>query len=58
VLELRLDPNANDPLFRPVDADDFRVNGDAASDFSNLVENGLIRVRIARRRGRKSSASR
>ena len=32
------------PLFRPVDADDFRVNGDDASDFSNLVENGLVRV--------------
>ncbi|HWO02158.1 MAG TPA: hypothetical protein VNS63_23125 [Blastocatellia bacterium] len=37
-------PNADDPLFRPVDADDFRVNGDNANDFSNLVENGLIRV--------------
>ena len=37
-------PNADDPLFRPVDADDFRVNGDAASDFSNLVDNGLVRV--------------
>jgi cytochrome c peroxidase len=37
-------PNADDPLFRPVDADDFRTNGDAASDFSNLMENGLIRV--------------
>ena len=36
--------NADDPLFRPVDADDFRVNGDAASDFSNLVDNGLVRV--------------
>jgi len=36
--------NADDPLFRPVDADDFRVNGDKASDFSNLVENGLVRV--------------
>ena len=35
---------ADDPLFRPVDADDFRVNGDQASDFSNLVENGLVRV--------------
>src|SRR5437588_3982286 len=37
-------PNADDPLFRPVDADDFRVNGDNASDFSNLLENGLVRV--------------
>ena len=36
--------NADDPLFRPVDADDFRLNGDDASDFSNLVENGLVRV--------------
>lgn len=35
---------ADDPLFRPVDADDFRVNGENASDFSNLVENGLVRV--------------
>lgn len=35
---------ADDPLFRPVDADDFHVNGDNASDFSNLVENGLVRV--------------
>jgi cytochrome c peroxidase len=39
-------PNADDPLFRPVDADDFRVNGDGASDYSNLVENGLVRVTI------------
>jgi hypothetical protein len=38
------DKNADDPLFRPVDADDFRVNGDNASDFSNLLENGLVRV--------------
>ena len=37
-------PNADDPLFRSVDADDFRVNGDSAGDFSNLIENGLIRV--------------
>ena len=36
--------NADDPLFRPVDADDFRENGENASDFSNLVENGLVRV--------------
>ena len=38
------DPDADDPLFRPIDADDFRTNGDAASDFSNLRENGLIRI--------------
>ncbi|HEY8165549.1 MAG TPA: hypothetical protein VIF83_08350, partial [Gemmatimonadaceae bacterium] len=36
--------NADDPLFRPADADDFRVNGEGASDFSNLLENGLVRV--------------
>jgi len=36
--------NADDPLFRPVDADDFRVNGDNATDYSNLVDNGLVRV--------------
>ena len=38
------DKNADDPLFRPVDADDFRINGNNAVDFSNLVENGLVRV--------------
>ncbi|MEO8019440.1 MAG: hypothetical protein ABI769_16640 [Pseudomonadota bacterium] len=37
---------AQDPLFLPLDADDFRVNGAAASDFSNLRENGLIRVTL------------
>jgi len=36
--------NADDPLFRPVDADDFRVNGESAIDYSNLLDNGLIRV--------------
>lgn len=38
--------NADDPLFRPVDADDFRENGQHASDYSNLVENGLVRVTL------------
>jgi len=38
--------NADDPLFRPVDADDFREHGDAANDFGNLVDNGLIRVTL------------
>ena len=37
---------ADDPLFRPIDADDFRVNGAAAHDFSNLRENALVRVTI------------
>lgn len=40
-------PNADDPLFRPIDADDFRVNGAQASDYSNLRQNGLIRVVFA-----------
>ena len=40
------DKNADDPLFRPIDADDFRINGDNAADYSNLVENGLVRVTL------------
>jgi cytochrome c peroxidase len=36
--------NADDPLFRAIEADDFRDNGAQASDFSNLRENGLIRI--------------
>ena len=43
-LRRRWNPEADDPLFRPVDADDFRSNGEAASDYSNLRQNGLIRV--------------
>src|SRR5438045_9461789 len=34
------------PLFRAIDADDFRSNGAAAHDFTNLTENGLVRVSI------------
>jgi cytochrome c peroxidase len=41
---LRRNADADDPLFRPIDADDFRVNGDAAHDFSNLRQNGLVRI--------------
>jgi cytochrome c peroxidase len=37
-------PDADDPLFRPIDADDFRVHGEDADDFSNLRQNGLIRI--------------
>src|SRR4051794_17439235 len=37
-------PQADDPLFRPIDADDFREKGDQASDFSNLRQNGLVRI--------------
>jgi cytochrome c peroxidase len=40
------DPAADDPLFRPIDADDFRLHGQAANDFTNLRENGLVRVLI------------
>jgi cytochrome c peroxidase len=40
----RWNPNADDPLFRPIDADDFRTNGQNARDFSNLRQNGLVRV--------------
>lgn len=43
----RYDRNADDPLFRPIDADDFRVNGERAKDYSNLRQNGLIRVTLA-----------
>ena len=43
-LRRRFNPNADDPLFRPIDADDFRINGDSASDFSNLRQNGLVRI--------------
>jgi cytochrome c peroxidase len=40
----RWNPKADDPLFRPIDADDFRINGEQASDFSNLRQNGLVRI--------------
>src|SRR4029077_15031261 len=30
----------DDPLFRAIDANDFRVNGAAAHDFTNLTQNG------------------
>jgi cytochrome c peroxidase len=43
-LQRRGNPNADDPLFRSIDADDFRTNGETASDFSNLRENGLVRI--------------
>lgn len=36
----------DDPLFRAIDADDFRVNGHNARDFGNLTQNGLVRVTI------------
>jgi cytochrome c peroxidase len=42
----RRNPTADDPLFRPIDADDFRTNGDRASDFSTLRKNGLVRITL------------
>ncbi|MEO6408724.1 MAG: hypothetical protein ABIO45_08220 [Burkholderiaceae bacterium] len=36
----------DDPLFRAIDADDFRTHGDTARDFTSLTQNGLIRVTI------------
>ncbi|MEJ7596367.1 MAG: hypothetical protein WKG01_00540 [Kofleriaceae bacterium] len=36
----------DDPLFRPIDADDFRIHGPSAHDFTNLIENGLVRVTL------------
>jgi cytochrome c peroxidase len=39
-------PDADDPLFRPIDADDFRTAGESASDFSNLRQNGLVRITL------------
>src|SRR5882724_12795843 len=38
---------ADDPLFRPVDANDYRINGNSARDFSNLRENALVRITFA-----------
>ncbi|MEO7243854.1 MAG: hypothetical protein ABIX12_01715 [Rubrivivax sp.] len=46
-LAAMLATGADDPLFRAIDADDFRVNGAAARDFTNLTQNGLVRVTIA-----------
>jgi cytochrome c peroxidase len=40
----RWNRHADDPLFRPIDADDFRINGERAADFSNLRQNGLVRI--------------
>lgn len=40
------DSGGTDPLFNPIDADDFRINGMAANDYTNLRQRGLIRVSI------------
>jgi len=42
----QFDPKADDPLFRPIDADDFRIHGANASDFTTLRRNGLIRITL------------
>jgi hypothetical protein len=36
----------DDPLFRPIDADDFVAHGASAGDYTNLRQNGLVRVRM------------
>jgi cytochrome c peroxidase len=36
----------DDPLFRPVDADDFVTNGPSATAYGHLRERGLIRIRM------------
>ena len=41
-----VDPLADDPLFRPIDADDFRVNGEKASDYTTLTQDGLVRITL------------
>ena len=42
----RWDPNADDPLFRPIDADDFRTNGEDARDFRNLRQKDRKSTRL------------
>jgi hypothetical protein len=37
-------PRADDTLFRPIDADDYRANGESAGDCSNLRQNVLVRI--------------
>ena len=45
-LEKMAQTGVDDPLFRAIDANDFRVNGAAARDFTNLTQLGLVRVTI------------
>jgi len=42
----QFDKNADDPLFRPIDADDFRIRGASASDFKTLRGAGLVRITL------------
>lgn len=43
-LRRQFDFNADDPLFRPVDANDFREKGAQADDYTNLRSLALIRI--------------
>ena len=60
----RFDPKADDPLFRPIDADDFRVNGAQASDYTTLRQHAssasysLARGDAAYRSGHKPALER
>lgn len=45
-LRRQFDPNADDPLFRPIDANDLRTNGAQASDYTNLRNLALVRVTL------------
>ncbi len=40
----KFNPRADDPLFRPIDADDFRVNGNSANNFTTLRQEALVRI--------------
>ena len=42
----QFDPQADDPLFRPIDADDFRSSGDQSSDYTKLRRFALVRVTL------------
>ena len=42
--ERQRNPQADDPLFRSIDADDFRTNGANAEDYTNLRQNALVRI--------------
>lgn len=45
-LRRQFDPKADDPLFRPIDADDFRTNGAQSTDYAKLRRFALIRVTL------------
>ena len=44
LIRRQFDANADDPLFRPTDANDFRTSGASASNFTNLRKHGLVRI--------------